>query len=117
MYSPIILKNILCFFFSKFCKLPRNTTTDLLNYRVWPIRSCVPFKPFYRKKYCENKTKSVLKNGRLIWNQDPGLPTILNKVLSLVLQNFLYLEIFECNTTSNLQILVKKTKNVLENGW
>ena len=56
-------------------------------------------------------------------------PTILKNFHSLVLQIFLYLEAFECNTTSdwlwfsqsevvlhsNLQILEKKTKDVLEN--
>ena len=57
--------------------------------------------------------------------------SILENILSLILQIFRFLEAFECNTTSdwkseseavlhsNLQILEKKTKkkNALENGW
>ena len=45
-----------------------------------------------------------------------------NTTNQLVLQIFLYEETFECNTTSvvlhsDLQMLEKNTKNVLENGW
>ena len=54
--------------------------------------------------------------------------TFLKNALDLVLQIFLYLESNENNTTSdwlnhmvvlysNLQILEKKTKNILVNGW
>ena len=70
-----------------------------------------------------------------VQEQGPYWPTILENIPSLVLHTFLYLEAFECNTTSDwlnriiwfshseavlhsdLQILEKKTKNVLENGW
>ena len=62
--------------------------------------------------------------------ENPGTysSAIPKNVLSLYLQIFLYLDTFECNTTvwfsqseavlhSNLQILMKKSKNVLEDGW
>ena len=69
------------------------------------------------------------------FQQGPYSPTIFKNVLCLVLQIFLYLAVFECNTTSdwlnhmfsqsegvlhsNLQNLGKKKrqKNVLVNGW
>ena len=63
-----------------------------------------------------------------------GSPTILENVICLILQPFLYLSTFECNTTSDwlkytvlanqkfcyiqsYKFLEKNTKNVLENVW
>ena len=59
-------------------------------------------------------------------NLGPYSPTILENILGLVLQIFLYLEAFECNTTSDWLnrscVTFKITNllgkdNVLENGW
>ena len=46
----------------------------------------------------------IMKFAYAIWyskHQGPYLPTILKNVHSLVLQMFLYLAAFECNTTSD----------------
>ena len=44
-----------------------------------------------------------MQNGQFFacYNQSPYIPTFLQNVPSLVLQIFLYLEAFECNTNSN----------------
>ena len=64
-----------------------------------------------------------------LWWSGPYSPTILENILSLILQNFLYLEASECNTTSDwlnrtvypirscVTNLGEKTKNVFENDW
>ena len=76
----------------------------------------------------------LLVNFLHIEDQGSYSPTILQNILCLSLHIFVYLEAFECNTTSdwlnhirfsqsevvlhsNLQILVIKTGIALENGW
>ena len=46
---------------------------------------------------------TILKKVLILVLQGPYSPTILKNVLGLVLQIFLYLAAFECNTTSDFQ--------------
>ena len=81
---------------------------------------------------CANEDKTIFLLD--LKDQGPNSLTMLKKILCLVLQNFLYLAVFKCNTTSNWlnrtvqpnrscvtfkfpNILEKKTKNVLWDGW
>ena len=54
--------------------------------------------------HLESETMNILKNGWRI--QILGRPTILENILSLVLQNFPQLAAFQCNTLDLLKHMV-----------
>ena len=102
------------------CNTEINVSRLLLEVTLWLATASAPWEHF----------------TMFLCHQGQYSPTILENVLCLIIQIFLYLATFECNTTfgwlnhtvygsANQQfcyiqfhkILEKKTKNVVENGW
>ena len=67
---------------------------DVADFYCHDTKKCIYAKYSDLMKHC-----ILLKHAQNV--QDRYSPTILENCLSLVLQIFLYLEVFECNTTSD----------------